>query len=93
MALPRNLVYVFALTMVLAFTGMLYVIYTEQNLSNFIASSTNTVSRVSEKVHPVFEHFRRTLPDIDVVPRVTMANMSTKRFYQRYLSMSTPFVV
>jgi len=36
MAIPRNLVYVFLCVIIFAFAGMIYVIYTEKDLSTFM---------------------------------------------------------
>ena len=39
MCIPRNLVYVFLFAIILAFLGMLFVIYTEKDLSSFVKYS------------------------------------------------------
>ena len=55
MAIPRNLVYVFLLAIILAFGGMIYVVYTEKDLSTYM----NTGYYFNDKneaivVHPLF---------------------------------------
>jgi len=66
MAIPRNLVYVFACVIVFAFLGMLYIVYTEKDLNSFltydITSGSNGLS-VKEDivVHPLFWHLRNAV--------------------------------
>jgi len=36
MAVPRNLVYVFLLAIIVAFGGMIYVVYTDKDLSSYM---------------------------------------------------------
>ena len=37
MLIPKNLVYVFVLVIIFAFTAMTYIAYTEQDLKDFVA--------------------------------------------------------
>jgi hypothetical protein len=66
MAIPRNLVYVFACVIVFAFLGMLYIVYTEKDLKNFltydISTGLNGASvREDVVVHPLFWHLRNAV--------------------------------
>ena len=53
MAIPRNLVYVFLLVIIIAFAGMIYVVYSEKDLSSFMYSS-NVEVQENIMVHPLF---------------------------------------
>jgi len=53
MAIPRNLVYVFLLAIIIAFAGMIYVVYSEKDLSTFMYSSTVDIQE-NIMVHPLF---------------------------------------
>jgi len=46
MAIPRNLVYVFACVIVFAFLGMLYIVYTEKDLKSFLSTDPFSSSNV-----------------------------------------------
>lgn len=86
MAIPRNLVYVFACVIVTAFLGMLYIVYTEKDLNNFLTYDITSVSggfSVKEDVvvHPLFWHLRNAVQLVDEVPEYTLEEMTTKKFY------------
>ena len=88
MAIPRNLVYVFACVIVFAFLGMLYIVYTEKDLKNFLTYDISTGSNggslsVKEDVvvHPLFWHLRNAVQLVDEIPVRTLEEMTTKRFY------------
>ena len=51
MAIPRNLVYVFLCAIIFAFAGMIFVIYTEKDLTSFMDFSQNKEVVV---IHPLF---------------------------------------
>jgi len=55
LAIPRNLVYVFGCVVVLAFMGMLYVVYYDTDLTSFLAPTLVFEEIV---VHPLFQHFQ-----------------------------------
>lgn len=85
MAIPRNLVYVFACVIVFAFLGMLFIVYTERDLKSFIdydkSGGADTVIREDLVVHPLFWHLRNAIQTIDEVPRTKMSSLTTKKFY------------
>ena len=56
MAVPRNLVYVFACVIVFAFLGMLYIVYTERDLTSFLSHDGMSGVQIREDVvvHPLF---------------------------------------
>lgn len=61
MAIPRNLVYVFACIIVFAFLGMLFIVYTERDLKSFIDleySKDGIIIRDNFVVHPLFQHLK-----------------------------------
>lgn len=97
MAIPRNLVYVFACVIVFSFLGMLFIVYTEKDLKQFInydlGGSGNII--VSEKtvVHPLFQHLKAAITAIDTIPVHSLDQMTPKVFYQEYLTTSIPFIV
>lgn len=68
MAIPRNLVYVFLLVIIIAFAGMIYVVYTEKDLSNFMNAAYSEELNENIVVHPLFNHFKQALKRIDAVP-------------------------
>jgi hypothetical protein len=51
MAVPRNLVYVFVCVIVFAFIGMLYVVYSDKDISSFLEYE---VIKEDVVVHPLF---------------------------------------
>jgi hypothetical protein len=51
MAIPRNLVYVFVCVIVLAFIGMLFVVYSDRSLANFLEYN---IIQEDVVVHPLF---------------------------------------
>ena len=86
MAIPRNLVYVFAGVIVFAFLGMLYIVYTEKDLKSFMSldpfgKSGEVIVKEDVVVHPLFWHLRNSIQQIDEVPRTPAASMDTRRFY------------
>ena len=95
MAIPRNLVYVFACVIVFAFLGMLFIVYTERDLKSFISLDGNTdlVVRENLVVHPLFEHLKNAVPAIDTIPYLSLEDMTPKKFYQEYLTNSLPFTM
>ncbi len=54
MAVPRNLVYVFVCVIIFAFLGMLYVVYSDRDISSFLEYE---VIKEDVVVHPLFQHF------------------------------------
>jgi hypothetical protein len=59
MAIPRNLVYVFLLAIIFAFAGMIYVVYTEKDLSGFMNMSyRDSLVDSNIVVHPLFAYLR-----------------------------------
>jgi hypothetical protein len=99
MAIPRNLVYVFACVIVFAFLGMLYIVYTEKDLKSFLTYDINSGSNggftIKEDVvvHPLFWHLRNAVQTVDQVPSVKQEDMTTKKFYQEFLTNNLPFVM
>lgn len=85
MAIPRNLVYVFACVIVFSFLGMLFIVYTEKDLKQFINYdlSGNGNIIVSEKtvVHPLFMHLKSATLAIDKIPALMKDQMTSKVFY------------
>lgn len=63
MAIPRNLVYVFAAVILIAFLGMAYVVYFGKNLNTFLLDSKSINFNVV--VHPLFSHFKKVMDIID----------------------------
>ncbi len=74
MAIPRNLVYVFLCVIIFAFLGMLYVIYSERDISRFM-DYTHTHENVV--VHPLFQHFKNIVDEVKEVPVETINNMTS----------------
>ncbi len=74
MAIPRNLVYVFAGVIVFAFLGMLYIVYSEKDLSSFMNYdlSGNVVVKENVVVHPLFWHLRNAVQAIDEIPSLKL---------------------
>jgi hypothetical protein len=98
MAIPRNLVYVFACVIVTAFIGMLYIVYTEKDLKNFLTYDiTSTSGGLSGKedvvVHPLFWHLRNAVQQVDQVPEFTLDEMTTMKFYTEHLTANLPVVI
>jgi hypothetical protein len=97
MAIPRNLVYVFACVIVFSFLGMLYIVYTEKDLKSFVDFSGSGSSDIiiNEKfvVHPLFWYLRNAVHNIDKIPREKLDEITSKKFYQEYLTMSMPMIV
>ena len=91
MCIPRNLVYVFLFVIVFAFLGMLYVIYSEQDLSYFLNGTESTV--YTDLQHPLFAYFKEQLDKIDSVPSVQVGQLTTKKFYNEYLTQNLPVLV
>ena len=91
MAIPRNLVYVFACIILFAFLGMVYIVYTEKNLSSFMSHEISIKEDLV--VHPLFQHFKNILNPIDEVPRATVDTLTPKKFYQEYLTNNLPVLV
>ena len=91
MAVPRNLVYVFACVIVFAFLCMVYIVYSEKNLASFMTAS----NQVNENlvIHPIFDHFRKVLTSVDQIPQLSLLEMTPKRFYQEFLTNNVPAVV
>lgn len=85
MAVPRNLVYVFACVIVFAFVGMLYIVYTEKDLKSFLTYDQSTSGGVNGRedvvVHPLFWHLRNAVETVDLVPEVELEYLTTKKFY------------
>lgn len=76
MAIPKNLVYVFLLVIIIAFAGMIYVVYTEKDLSTFITSQYLNEMNENVVVHPLFNHFKRILANVDEVPKIKLNNLT-----------------
>lgn len=98
MAIPRNLVYVFACVIVFAFLGMLYIVYTEKDLKSFLTydiggSNGGVQVREDVVVHPLFWHLRNAVQQVEKIPRTKLEDMTTKKFYQEYLTNNLPVVV
>ena len=81
MAVPRNLVYVFLIAIIIAFGGMIYVVYSEKDLSTFMNASFTDSLNENVVVHPLFQHLKAHLKNIDSVPRVNEKDLTTKIFY------------
>ncbi|CDW89807.1 UNKNOWN [Stylonychia lemnae] len=92
MAIPRNLVYVFLLAIIIAFAGMIYVIYSEKDLTSFIHSSSIEVQE-NIMVHPLFQQLQEQMQKLDEVPRLDFKDLSPKKFYKEYLTRNIPLVV
>jgi hypothetical protein len=44
-------------------------------------------------VHPLFWHLRNAVQQVESVPRANLADMTTKKFYQEYLTNNLPVVI
>ena len=55
MAIPRNLVYFFVFVIAFAFTGMIYVVYTGKNMTQFLKHELLINESLME--HPLFYYF------------------------------------
>lgn len=82
MAIPRNLVYVFLLAIIFAFAGMIYVVYTEKDLSHFMnAASRDSLVDSNIVVHPLFSYLLASIGVVNQVPKETLESLTTKKFY------------
>ena len=97
MAIPRNLVYVFACVIIFAFLGMLYIVYTERDLKSFltydVSGSGDVQIREDVVVHPLFWHLRNAVQQVDTIPTAKLEQITTKVFYQQYLTNNLPLLV
>lgn len=97
MAIPRNLVYVFACVIVFSFLGMLFIVYTEKDLKQFInydlSGNGNIIVSENTVVHPLFMHLKSATLAIDSIPVLKQEQVTSKVFYQEYLTNSLPFIV
>ena len=59
MAIPRNLVYVFLMAIIFAFAGMIYVVYTEKDLSTFMNAAYRDTMTDNIVVHPLFQYLKQ----------------------------------
>ena len=75
MLIPKNLVYVFLLAIIIAFGGMIYVVYTEKDLTSFVSSTAAGYFNERNEhvvVHPLFQLFKNALANVDEVPRANL---------------------
>jgi hypothetical protein len=56
--IPKNLVYVFALIIVFAFLGMLYITYSEKNMTEFLQYDRN---KEQVSVNPLFSQLQKSM--------------------------------
>ena len=84
MAVPRNLVKIFSLVVLLAFLSMLYLVYSGRNLHEFMQHSVNVSESLVE--HPLFILMRQALKPKAEVDQETVADLSSKKFYQHFLT-------
>ncbi len=83
MALPRNLVKVFALVILLATLGMIYLVYSGKNLAEFMKQSALVNENFIE--HPLFKIMKELTQPVDKLPIVTLEEMTPKKFYNEFL--------
>jgi hypothetical protein len=58
----KNLVYVFAGIIILAFSAMMFITYTEQDMNDFLKYKPNTaVKEVNFSINPIFEFLQNQL--------------------------------
>lgn len=90
-AIPKNLVYVFLFVIIFAFLGMLYITYTEKDLTDFV-----TYDRTKEVVviDPVFYKLRETLElDKFFVPNMTAAEIDLRTFNSDFMTKNRPLLL
>jgi hypothetical protein len=68
MAVPKNLVYVFLFAIVLPFGAMIYVVYSEKDLSSFMVTGYLNERNEHVVVHPLFQHFKKLMASMDSYP-------------------------
>ena len=44
-------------------------------------------------VHPLFWHLRNAVQQVETIPRASLSEMTTKKFYQEYLTNNLPVVI
>jgi len=91
LSIPKNLVYVFVCVIVFAFAGMLYITYTEQNMTEFL-----TYDRTQEvvMVHPLFQQLRESMNlDTELIEEVASKNVTVKSFNTKYLTANRPVII
>lgn len=84
------MVYVFLSTVIIAFIGMFYVIYTEKDLKNFL---DYTHIRENAVVHPLFNHFRKVIDEERTTKKEKLKNLNTTYFYSHYIKKNLPVLV
>lgn len=89
---PKNLVYVFVCIILFAFGGMLYITYTEKNMTEFL-----TYDRTQEVVvvDPLFQKLQKTLilDQYTVTIEPDASKLDHQRFNKFYLIRNRPVLV
>eukprot|EP00347_Sterkiella_histriomuscorum_P003417 403364374 len=93
MAIPRNLVYFFLLAIIMAFAGMIYVVYTEKDLTSFMNAASRESATGNVVVHPLFQHFKQQLGQLEKVPVEKVGDLTVKKFYSGYITKNIPVLV
>ena len=90
MAVPRNMIYVFLCLVIAAFVGMIYVVYSEQNLKSFLES---THSHEKVVVHPLFQHFKMIIDEERYIKKEKVADLNSTYFFMNYVKKNIPCYV
>ncbi len=88
LCIPKNLVYVFAAIIVVAFAGMMYITYSDKDIQDFLEfERTQEVIDIA----PLFKHLRQYL---ELTKEVEIAqNLNVRQFNQLYLNKNKPVVI
>jgi hypothetical protein len=83
--IPKNLVYVFSIVILLAFVGMIYIVYlSEQDLTSFI--SYRGQQREISTIHPLYSKMQARLKVSQMVDSRELSEITPSVFYQEYLT-------
>jgi hypothetical protein len=90
--IPKNLVYVFVAIILFAFGGMMYITYTEKNMTEFL-----TYNRTQEVivVDPLFQKLQQIIyiDEYLVAEETDLDRMNHQRFNKDYMIRNRPFVM
>jgi hypothetical protein len=90
--IPKNLVYIFVGIIVFAFLAMMYITYTDRNMTEFL---TYDRTREVVVVDPLFVSLQKSM---DIQPQAKVAEIQAasfdlKKFNTRYLRKNKPIVM
>lgn len=90
MAVPRNLIYVLLCTIIGAFIGMIYVVYTEKDLGSFLEVSHSPGKVV---VHPLFQQLKNVIDEYKDIREEKVSNLNSTYFFSEYIKKNLPCLV